>query len=209
MRVDVPIYGLSGGAFASSGGGKVTPGPMFWRQQRVGYTESLKLVDGGGLALTQLTKGPGIRASPGHAATYMKVGGSHGAGTGGTIASDASSPVKAHGVRLRYACSQSEQAQILKRGNGGSRKGGKRKGAERSHVQGETGAASSSVNKRARGLVPSHDCGARFTASLRNSKSRTEKCSLCKAPVTYSHEAAPDPVPFPTALVHGVCPWGH
>ena len=113
MEVDVAIYGLSGQDC------RVTPGPMFWRQELPSYTESLR--GPGAATLLAATEGSGLRASPGCDVAYLKVGGSHGAGSSATkktsctaAASSSSSPKRSSDVSLRYVCSQSEAAAALK-----------------------------------------------------------------------------------------------
>lgn len=153
MNFDVPIYGLSGQDC------RMTPGPLFWRQELPSYTESIR--GHGAASLLAATEAPGLVASPGSDVTYMRVGGSHGAGKKTSTADCSSLPKRSSDVNLRYVCSQSEDAAILK-------------GKDKQRKRGET-----------HGCLPAAACKARFTAVLKNAKTRKEKCTICNEFITY------------------------
>lgn len=179
----VPIFGLSGSAFEAEGGSHSVPGPLFWHQTHRSFRLSLE--DGGLDRLHFATSGPGMRACPDQQVTFMRVAGMHGAGIAGI---PPSSP-KTSKVRLTYRCSQSKSAAKDKRGHDGVR---------------------SDVPAERRALLPSSDCQAKFVVALRNTDSRTMRCTICDAFVKFHESADPDPEPYPTAKVDGKCPWaGH
>ena len=190
MRREVPVFGLSGSDFpqpqkpgAAEPGSRIGPGPLFWRQQLASYTDPLKIGDGSGAAsLREAATGVGLRASPGHDVTYTIVGGSHKVGSASKPTMPHETPKQLSKLNLRFVCSQSTQARLLK------------------------GTAARAATS-GRGAVAAYDCTARFTVAIRNAKSRARRCSICRVIVEYKHDAEPDPEPFPTALVGGACPW--
>ena len=207
QRRDVPIFGLSGGQFALPqrprpgghsasdlpAGSAVEPGPLFWRQEGSSYTAAL-VASGGAAALHTAMVGAGARASPGSGVTYRKCGGTHATGAGGL--GFPGTPEKLSKLNFRFVCSQSGDAARL-------HEGAKKTAAKLAKRERGSGAA----GPYRRGTVSSHDCAARFSVAIRNEKSRKKMCTICNAMVVFKHDAEPDPVPFPTAMVDGVCPW--
>ena len=112
----MPIFGLRGGDFAGpyqapqgvelakAAGGRVEPGPLFWRARAAGYTDSLAFDDGADAELLRdATVGVGRLASPGHDVAYMKVRGYHGAGSTAKPTVPSATPEKISQMRMRFA----------------------------------------------------------------------------------------------------------
>ena len=190
----VPIYGLQGARYEHPLGGDATPGPMVWHQNSSSFRTSL---DGSGKSrLLEATKGIGEHACPGEGVTFMRVSGSHGAGSGDGIPPQ--SPVREQ--RITFACSQSSQAATLKRGHNGDR-------SKAASVAVAASAGERPAKKKRKATVPFSSCGAKFVVAMRNEQSRPAQCSICGVFVRHSPDAPPDPAPFPTEKVGGVCPW--
>lgn len=177
------ILGLRGGDYDKPCGGEPIPAPLVWHQTHDSFTRSL--ADGGKQRLFSRTTGIGELACPGENVTFMRVSGSHGAGTGDFIPPE--SPTRKQ--HLTYRCSQSALAAKAKRGHDGERSD-----------------ADMPLRKK-KAVVPVSDCNAFFSIRMKNTMSRTSHCSICGKKVTYSSSASPDPVQFPLGKVDGTCPW--
>ena len=191
-QVMIPIYGIATDA-TSDVEGKVFPGPLIWHQTHQSFVESLEA--GGNQRLNQALRNIGASASPGSGVTYLRVGGAHGAGVGGEALATLE-PISAR-QRLIYRCSQSMLAGKEKRG-----KGGIRVSTNAAVAPGE-----SEKKIRRRGLTPASDCPAMFVLAMRGKSSRKQKCPCCGELISFSHDAADDPTPFPVSAAGSFCPF--
>ena len=197
MEFNVPIFGLSGSK------AQPEPGPLVWEQTSDSYTQS---ISDGWEELKNFTERPGCVACPGQDVTFMRVGGSHRAGSapGASGSSERmaahvaalKSPSKTSKVNIRHACSQSKCAAKLKKGT--------------SIVEAEGAEGSAKQRKVNRGILPVAGCDARFSVARRGKDSRKSKCTICGEHAQYSVNADPEPglVEWPTTTNEcGECPW--